>query len=304
MKIIKYITGFVLAGILFTSCIKDDEPSLGTKGNPFVKILEAPENNLFFTPFSSVDTVDLFSLRREEVSSTAMAEAKTVQLIIDTAAITEYNEANGTNYELLPDSLYTLVGSDNSVSGLSVSMTIPTDAISSEFYVTLNGSKWDLTHKYALPVVITDSAGSKIRSGMNQVMVTLAIKNQWDRDYQSTGYFYHPASPRALSLSKHLGTVSPTSVYCDLGDLGGSGYVALLTIDPITNKVTISDYSTGIPIDGLDALPTTNPGYTAAWSGSDQCNNTYDPVTGIFYLRMAYLGSTGWRVSEEILTPQ
>ena len=74
-----------------------------------------------------------------------------------------------------------------------------------------------------------------------------------------------------------------------MGDLGGSGYVALLTIDPVTNKVTISDYSTGIPIYGLpDGLPTTDPGYTAAWSGSDQCNNTYDPATKTFYLRMGY----------------
>ena len=290
---------------MFASCIKDDAPELGTKGSPFVKILEAPENDLYFSPFTTVDTVDAFSLRREEVSSSALATAKTVQLKIDEASLTAYNDANGTDYELLPDSLYTLVGINNSLSGTSLTMTIPAGEIGSEMYITLNGGKWDVVHKYALPVIITDPAGSLVRSGKDTVIATFAIKNEWDADYQSVGYLYHPSSPRALSLIKHLGTVSPNSVYCDVGDLGGSGYVALLTIDPVTNIVTISDYSTGIPIYGLpDGLPTTDPGYTAAWSGSDQCNNTYDPATKTFYLRMGYIGSTGWRVSEEILTRQ
>lgn len=305
MKIIKYITGVLFTGILFSSCIKEDAPALGTKGSPFIKILEAPSNNLYFSPFSTIDTVDLFSLRREEVSPEAMSAARTVQLTIDTAAITAYNDSNGTSYELLPDSLYTLVGGNNSVSGTSVTITIPADEIGSEFYVALNGAKWDVTHKYALFLRITDASGSNIRSGQNEIFITLEIKNEWDGDYQSTGYFYHPSSPRELSLEKHLGTVSPNSVYCDLGDLGSSGYVALLTIDPATNKVSISDYSTGIEIVGFpEGLPTSDPGYTAAWSGSSECNNTYDPATKTFYLRMGYMGSTGWRVSEEILTPK
>ena len=102
-----------------------------------------------------------------------------------------------------------------------------------------------------------------------------------------------------------LQTVSANSVSCYWGDLGTAGYVALLTIDKATNHVAISDYTTGIPIEGFDnGLPTTNPGYTPQWAGSSQCNNTYDPATKTFYLRMAYMGATGWRVTEEILVKE
>jgi len=157
---------------------------------------------------------------------------------------------------------------------------------------------------YGLGFTITEVQESDytIASNSKSVVLGIAIKNQWDGTYQSTGYVYHPSVPRAFEEEKDLATVSSTSVSCWWGDLGSAGYVALLTIDPISNKVAISDYSTGIPIVGMDdGLPTSNPGYTPKWDGSPLCNNTYDPATKTFYLRMAYLGSTGYRVDEEIL---
>ncbi|MEO8416647.1 MAG: hypothetical protein ABI472_23480 [Ginsengibacter sp.] len=48
-------------------------------------------------------------------------------------------------------------------------------------------------------------------------------------------------------------------------------------------------------------LPATNPGYTPQWSGSASCNNTYDPASKTFYVRYGYLGSNGWRVTEEAI---
>lgn len=272
MKIIKYITGVLFTGILFSSCIKEDAPALGTKGSPFVKILQAPSNNLYFSPFSSIDTVDLFSLRREEVSPGAMAEAKTVQLTIDAAAITAYNDSNGTSYELLPDSLYTLVGNNNSVSSTSATITIPADEIGSEFYVALNGAKWDVTHKYALFLRITDASGSNIRSGQGEIFVTLEAKNQWDGVYTVEGTLTDVYNPTLGNVNLYLSydntygdppmqlelrTLSPTKCVCydnyfyggyykaisvDNGDgtYGYSsygGFCVVFEFDPLTNKV-------------------------------------------------------------------
>ncbi len=304
MKLINYITGFFVIIAAFSACIKDDAPALGDKGDVFIKLLEAPTNNLFFSPFSTVDTFSVVSVRREETSIAGTNTPLTVTLMNDTAAITAYNEENGTAYVALPDDLYTLVGSSVTKSGNNYMVTIAPGTTGTELDIALDGSKWDPSIKYAMSLSVVDSAGTKIRTGSNMVFVTIEIKNEWDADYESTGYFYHPSSPRELSLIKHLSTVSPNSVACDLGDLGGAGYVALLTIDPETNKVTISDYTTGVEIVGLDELPSSNPGYTAAWDGSAECNNTYDPATKTFYLRMAYVGGTGWRVSEEILKRQ
>jgi hypothetical protein len=46
---------------------------------------------------------------------------------------------------------------------------------------------------------------------------------------------------------KELTTVSANSAACGFVDLESADYIALLTIDPVTNKVTISDYSTVLP---------------------------------------------------------
>lgn len=161
----------------------------------------------------------------------------------------------------------------------------------------------DPSEVYGVGLTIAEVGnGFTIAENSKNVVIGVAIKNPWDGTYESEGYVYHPSSPRAFTEEKHLGTVSANSVSCNFGDLGGSGYVALLTIDPVTNKVAISDYTTGVPMQGFDTgLPTTNPGYTPKWVGSPECNNTYDPVTKTFYLRMAYMGGTGWRVTEEIL---
>jgi len=173
-------------------------------------------------------------------------------------------------------------------------------------YLVINipdASTIDPSVVYGLGFTITSvDAGYTIAANSKDVVLGIAIKNQWDGTYHSTGYFYHPSGPRTMDLVKPLATVSATSVSCDVGDIGSLGYVALLTIDPVTNKVTITDYTTGVPmIQFDDGLPTTSPGYTPQWDGSPLCNNTYDPATKTFYLRYGYVGGTGYRVSEEIL---
>lgn len=133
----------------------------------------------------------------------------------------------------------------------------------------------------------------------------LAAINKYEGQYTSNGYFYHPSSPRAITnLAKYVLTAGPNSVTVDLGDLGGSGYQALITIDPNTNQLTIAAApgAVGAPYTMFTSgLPATNPGYTPQWSGSASCNNTYDPATKTFYVRYGYLGSNGWRVTEEAI---
>jgi hypothetical protein len=95
-----------------------------------------------------------------------------------------------------------------------------------------------------------------------------------------------------------------------LGDLGGSGYYAVLTVpDPYATTiqpVTISVYPGSIsPVYQWNtALPSTSPGYTAAWAGSALTNNTYNPATKTFYLRYGYASSGVFRVTEEIIVKQ
>ncbi len=120
----------------------------------------------------------------------------------------------------------------------------------------------------------------------------------------SNGYIYHPALPRSIiNLNKTLNVISPNSVQAELGDLGGASYIALFTLDP-ANNITITAWpgAAGGPYTQFNtALPSTNPGYTPQWTGSSQCNNVYDPVLREYRVRYGYMGTSGWRITEEII---
>ena len=133
----------------------------------------------------------------------------------------------------------------------------------------------------------------------------IQVKSPYEGNYTSNGYFYHPTSSRILvNLAKTLVKSGTFGVTVDLGDLGGSGYKAILTVDPVTNAVTVTPApgAAGTPYTMFTSgLPTTNPGYTGQWVNSSSCNNTYDPVTKTFKVRYGYMGGDGWRVTEEFI---
>ena len=125
-------------------------------------------------------------------------------------------------------------------------------------------------------------------------------------DVLSTGYIYHPSISRTLNEYKTLTVLSAYTFQFGVGDLGLSGYQAILVRDPVTNhiNITAATGAAGAPYTQFDnGLPASNPGYTPQWPSSALCNNTYDPVNRIFKLRYGYLNaSTGWRVFEEFIS--
>ncbi len=305
----KYIIRFIFIIASFctitTGCLKDgnfDNGSIQSTHNTGADIkpieikLTANDASNFFVlavDNSNTDTtVDLVPINL--ATANAAPEDIHVAIEIDTTLVNDYDTINAADYAIPSSNMFTVVNPEVIIPKGSHTGYLQVKIKPSDFL----GADWALGFKIAS----VKETGYTISGNLSTGIVAVAIKNQYDGSYHSTGYVYHPSAPRSIDLIKDLTTVSANSVSCGFGDLGGAGYVALLTVDPATNKVAISDYSTGIPIVGFaTVLPSTNPGYTAQWSGSSKCNNTYDPATKTFYLRMGYLGSTGWRVSEEIL---
>lgn len=219
----------------------------------------------------------------------------TVNVAVDTAALNAFNDANSTSY----------VAPDNSTYSFPSSVVIRKGQSQAYVHVTIKASpSFDFNASYALPLSITSATAATVSTNMGSEINIFKVQNQYEGNYTATGYLYHPSSPRAISKQKYLSTAGANSVEVELGDLGGSGYDAIFTIDPVTNKVTITAApgAGGAPYTMFTSgLPTTNPGYTPAWSGSAQCNNTYDPATKTFYVRYGYMGGSGWRVTEEII---
>jgi len=243
---------------LTTSCIKDDAPGAGTAGTARIKIAEGPRQSIFFAPFLDTKTFDLFSLRRDEVSSAGISQEVTVTLLADTAGVTAYNDENETEYEALPDSLYTVVGQGVTKNGNEIKITLPAKGIGNELTIAMDGSKWDVTHKYAMLYRIVDSGSYHITDGQGSVFVTVEAKNRWDGVYEVTGSYTDATNSAFAAVYPYeweLRTISPTQcVVYDNVLLGGVGFVfsvdgnpdnlsyygsfgLVVTFDPETNAV-------------------------------------------------------------------
>jgi len=117
---------------------------------------------------------------------------------------------------------------------------------------------------------------------------SIAVANKYAGTYDCVGYFTHPvaASSRAIDEEKFLTPLSAYVCWGNAGDLGGSGYLVKLTVDPATNQVTCSTYG--------------GPAEIANYPGEP---NFYDPADGTFHLSYFYVGASGNRIMREVWTP-
>ena len=282
----------------FSSCLKDEitlDPDKSTN------VIEFKNPSSFVSPQGSKYSMysQSFALAAEAdypvtVSYSGADVAPqdiTVTLGVDAAAVTQYNAEQHVTYDVLTSDLYTI----------PASVVIPKGQRTASVVIKLKTDKFDFSKNYALPIQIKSASTGLVSGNFGTILLAVKAKNAYDATYTATGYVYHPTAPRALAKDKPLVTVSPTVVTVELGDLGGSGYNANLTINPTTNKVTITPAAgaAGAPYTQFDtALPAP---YSPAWPNAAKCNNTYDPATKTFYLRFGYMGANGWRVTEEIL---
>lgn len=282
-----------LPALLLSSCIKNEVKELGTAGKTFLKFLEAPENKLFFEPFTGNRNVTLLSIRRDANSSAELNKTATVNVRLDTAAIRRYNTANSETFERLPDSLFTLVGEGITKTGdLTYQVTFNPGEFAKEFMISLNGSKWDLSRKYAMPLVITDPGGLAVSSDRGEAIALISVKNKWDGKYTITGTMVDNASATlsgSYPLEWDLVTSGPNQlIQFDNVYLGAPGHIIstgsglsyygsyglVINIDPTTNKITSVTNYYGQPSGNGRSAQLDPTGL-----------NYYDPATKTFYIK-------------------
>ena len=249
--------------IILSSCIKEAAPTLGDRGPTLLKLLESPENKIFFEPFTDIRYVSLFSLRKDAASSGDLNTTTAVKVRLNPTLITDYNSANSSDFEPLPDSLYTL---DATIvkSGQVYTMTLNSGDFAKDFGIKLNGAKWNLAHKYALGFTIDDADGKTISADKKNVLALISIKNKWDGVYIAHGSMVDITNPGLTEIFSDPGgygvnvefaleTASATS--CNVRDLTYSGDIyhpiwagtgwsvygsfgLTLTFDAATDKIT------------------------------------------------------------------
>jgi hypothetical protein len=279
----------------FTSCIKKEVTPLADEGKTFVKILQSPENAVFLSPFSDIREVSLFSVRRDANSSENLQKSAALVLTRVDGMVTRYNAANGTDYELLPDSLYTLTAGGFARAGNVYNATFNAGDFAKEFNINLNGAKWNLSKKYALGFALTSAGELTKSSGMDSVVVLISVKNKYDGAYTMVGA--HNRSPYNfpydVDMEMHTTGVSTVRFYFSAaGAYGhpiGTGPGAISwyggAISPVIEFNTSNDVATNIFNAGgsIPIVMHTAPGIS----------NRYDAATKKIYAYFYYYTGAG-----------
>jgi hypothetical protein len=252
-SLLKYILLMAVVSLTAVGCRKNTVEELGDRGTTMIKILESPTNAFFFEPFANTRQVALFSVRRDANSNASLNTPVTLTLRVDTAAIRTYNTANSNTFELLPDSLFTIGTGITKTGNLTYQVTLQPGEFAKDFTVNINGAKWDLSRKYAMPITIQDAGGVALSSGQEKVLAMISIKNKYDGRYTMTGTMVDAANSALTAKSPtdvHLATTGANSVVIVNA---GTQISSFRNLFPIMNGADESAYGAFMPVFYFDA---------------------------------------------------
>jgi hypothetical protein len=277
------LMGLALA-ITTTGCLKDklydngDIQSLGGSNIKVISLGVSTSNAANFITLaydnSNTDTtVNLFAVELGGPSAAPTDIHVTLGLadsLVDNLNNSNAQTGNGPSDYVVPTK-YTL---------LNPVVTIPKG--SRQAYVQIKFVPSDLIGvDYAIGFVIksVQESGYTVSGNLNTGVVSVIIKNKWDGLYNVHGFFQHPSLGGPF-VYKNLpvSTSGPNSVdmYAQPYSGGLLGAYPRLTVDPATNKVTVTSYDPGLTFSGPNQA-----GYP----------NRYDPATKTFFINYGYTTS-------------
>jgi Domain of unknown function (DUF1735) len=157
------LSAFVI--ILFSSCLKDSPAVDFTTVGTIIEIL--PPNGgglenfdaaaLDFDPTDDLDSVDI---DLNIASPKPLNKSITVTLAVDDGLRAAYNASNGTDYEAMPDSVYSFPVKSGAIAAGDRLDTVR---------VIIYPSKIDSTKSYMLPVSIKDAQGETVSGNFGDI---------------------------------------------------------------------------------------------------------------------------------------
>jgi len=294
-KFLQYTLLGCSALFLFSSCRKDSFKGTEAKqsGKTFVYIEQAQENDLHFLPFTDTKVVTVFTVRRDAASTADLQKAVTITLTAQN--LDAYNADNGTDYVPIPADLAVQTADPSiTTTAAGVTMNFAGGVFAKNYSLNIDGSQFDPSKHYAVLLKITNFGGfTAMHDGAGTagdiILVTLGVKNIYDGDYSADGAIHFPPGGTDRSWTgrtKTLTTIDAATSSTEAADLGGSGYIMYLKVNA-DNTVTVTPAPSA-------------PNQTIQNNGD--C--TYDPATHTFNLHYKYIGGSGDRKIEDVLTLQ
>jgi len=290
---------FLSLAIIVVSCVKKDdmykENSDESSRKEVVQINGADDIIQYSRDVVPTnDTFILIDLRRYPNNEAGLNQPLTVKLQLNPQLIADYDSANNAAFIELPAGSYTLLDDINNI-------TFPAGEAVKEIKISVTQSMLDLSQAYALGVTLTDAGGGAVNTTLSNAVYSIGVKNPYEAYYKTTGFVFHPSSPRALDDTKYLVTIGATKCLAPLADLYGSGYYFQFDVD--ASNALINWDATPVTPPSSGFMTADNPGAvdygaaapevpgTAPWVQSTY-NNTYDPATKTFWMHYGYGGGS------------
>jgi hypothetical protein len=314
MKLSKNISYFMLTlgvGAVSTSCLKDSanvtSPGAGSTNNvvEFMNSSVPVSYSAIWPQYDNGVTIvgdtGGFNMNVDYTGAqTAAPTDITVNIALDTAALTAFNNDQQTNYVLPPADVFSFPSSVVIKAGTEKTITRLTMTAAADY---------DYSQSYAIPLTITSSSYGIVSTNFGTAIYSFILNNQYTDNYVLTGYFFRAVSgSRSLNLNYYLSTTGVTTNSFPFGDLGTSASQYYFNLNTPSAGGAMTNYvATGAtpaaPSSGL--MSTDNPGNfgfpdvapiapgSGSWVSSTY-NNTYDATNKIYWLHIGYgSGSTG-----------
>lgn len=264
------IIGLALTGSL-SSCLKDNLQPDFTQNKPVIELPIGSSatnggGNSLTTSFTLNPAVpsDYF-VYLNYAAPTAPSKDVTVTISTDTAAVTKFNTANGTNYTAIPSSGYTLAANK---------VVIPAGQKLVKIPFKINTFNLDINKTYALPVTIVDGGGFTVSGNFGTLITILTLRNRWDGIYKVDGNMIDHVNSSltgAYPLTLQLITRGANTVVISDPNVNGGSFAhgilnngarssygsfsPVFTIDPATNVITsvANNYGQPSPDNGRSA---------------------------------------------------
>jgi len=282
VKKIIYSAGILAVVSTLPSCLKNGDyyiPFSSAAASVDLPLAASTSNGITAFAYPSTVTTVTLPIMVNVASPNLPTTATTISLALDTAGLSAYNADNGTDYQPLPDSTYTVSSWD---------VTVPAGKRLDSITVTIQLSKLDLSNAYVLPITIA-SASLPIEQ-WNHLFYYVAVKNPWDGVYSYQGYTLRAGDPVKTGNFTGQEMTLLTS---------GSNSVTFATLALWADATGIGIGNPQLTISNTNAITISSPGGATA---DPTYNNHYDPATQTFYIQFYWGAGPTARLSTDTLT--
>lgn len=297
---LKYLITTAAIPFLMTACLKDKD-KFGLEGDKGSIVSEIYDVNLYgdlkvmsLNAAPATETVGLITLKFYAARDAQPAGDVTLHL---------------TRKDALATAQGLTIPPANAITLGSLDVVIPKGAKEVDLPITLNKANLNLSLQYGLGFEASTVSEGVISENAKTIVVAILIKNAYDANYTSTGYFFHPTtgSSRALGpVTKHLATLGAATCQAALADLAGYYFnfdvsgtntqswvgVGSAPAAPASGFYT-ADNPGAVSYDpALGVAPGTAPYVQTTY------NNSYNAATKTFYFHYGYgvgaANQNGW----------